>query len=182
MKKVLIGVDGSRGSTAIFSVLGNLVRPPEEVILLHVERLEGDSLMIDMLGDAEMSTLKEALRGTDYKEQLDRKAEKILSYYKKALEDGGLVSIKTMVREGHPSEEILKVAEEEQADLIIMGCSGKKGLYSLLTGRVTRDVERSSRVPVLIAKTEEKKEEAENGAYAGKAETYAGGTAPVSRG
>jgi nucleotide-binding universal stress UspA family protein len=63
-----------------------------------------------------------------------------------------LFSVKTVVREGIPSEEILKVAEEENAELIIMGCNGTKGLQRLVTGCVSKDVERSSKVPVLVAK------------------------------
>ncbi len=110
MKKVLIAVDDTKGSKGVLSVFRNLVRPPEEVVLLHVESLEGKSLMLDMLGEAEMSTLKEMLRGTEHKEALDRKAEKIISFYRRELEDGGLGSVKTLVSEGIPSEEIVKVA------------------------------------------------------------------------
>jgi nucleotide-binding universal stress UspA family protein len=153
MKKVLVAVDGTKGSKSVLSVFRNSVRPPEEVILLHVEELEGRSRMIDMLGEAEMSTLKEALRGTEHKEALDGKAEKILAYYRRELEDGGLVRVKTVVREGHPSDEIMKVAEEEGAELIIMGCRGKKGLLDrLVTGCVSRVVERGAGVPVVMAK------------------------------
>lgn len=152
MKKVLVAVDDTKGSEAVLSVFNNLVRPPEEVILLHVERLEGRSLMIDMLGEAELSTLKEALKGTEYKEKLDRKAEQILNHYRKAMENGGLISVKTMVREGIPSEEIARAAEEENVELVIVGCNGKTGLNRLITGCVSKEVERGSRVPVLVAK------------------------------
>ena len=75
MKKVLIAVDDTKGSKAVLSVFKNLVRPPQDVWLLHVQRLEGKSLMIDMLGEAELSTLRESLKGTEYKEELDRKSE-----------------------------------------------------------------------------------------------------------
>jgi nucleotide-binding universal stress UspA family protein len=152
MKKVLVAVDDTKASESVVSVFDNLVRPPEEVILLHVERLEGRSLMVDMLGEAELSTLKESLKGTEYKEELDRKAEKILNHYKKKFENGGLVSIKTMIREGIPSEEIARVAEEENVELVIIGCNGEKGLNRLITGCLSKDVEKSSRVPVIVAK------------------------------
>jgi len=152
MKKVLVAVDDTKGSKAVLSVFNNLVRPPEEVILLHVEKLLGRTLMIDMLGEAELSTLRESLKGTEYKEELDRKAEKILNYYKKELEDGGLIRIKTLIREGIPVDEILKVAEEEGVELIITGCNEKKGLNRLITGCVSKDVERNATVPVLVAR------------------------------
>lgn len=57
MKKVLIAVDETEGSKSVLSVFHNMVRPPETVVLVHVQRLEGKSMMIDMLGEAEMSTL-----------------------------------------------------------------------------------------------------------------------------
>jgi len=158
MKKVLIAVDDSKASESVVSVFSNLVRPPEEVILLHVERLEGRSMMIDMLGEAELSTLKESLKGTEYKEELDRKAEKILDHYKKKFENQGLIYIRTMVREGIPSEEIAKVAEEENVELVIVGYSGKKGLNRLITGCVSKEVERKSKAPVIVAKEKADKE------------------------
>lgn len=154
MKKVLIAVDDTKGSKAVLSVFQNLVRPPEEVILVHVEKLEGRSLMIDMLGEAELSTLKESLKGTEYKEELDRKAEKVLNYYRKELENGGLIRVKTVIREGVPADEILRVAEEEEVDLIITGSNGKKGMLRLITGCVSKDVEKSSKVPVLVGKSD----------------------------
>jgi nucleotide-binding universal stress UspA family protein len=158
MKKVLVAVDDTKASESVVSVFDNLVRPPEEVILLHVERLEGRSLMIDMLGDAELSTLKESLKGTEHKEELDRKAETILTHYKKKFEHGGLICVKTLVREGIPSEEIAKVAEEENVELVIVGCNGKNGLNRLITGCVSKDVERSSKVPVIVAKNSAEQE------------------------
>jgi len=152
MKKVLIAVDDTRGTTAVLKVFDNLVRPPEEVILLHVQRLEGRSLMIDMLGEAELATLRESLEGTEYKEELDRKAEKILAHYKRELSTRGLFHIRTICRDGIPSEVILKVAEEEAVDFILAGCNGKRGFDRLITGCVSRDLELGASMPVIVAK------------------------------
>lgn len=154
MKKVLIAVDDTKGSKAVLSVFKNLVRPPQEVLLLHVQRLEGKSLMIDMLGDAELSTLRESLKGTEHKEELDRRSEQILNYYKRELEDGGLISIRTMTRDGIAADEILKVAEEERVDLIITGANENKGMMRIIAGCLPSEVERRSKVPVLVGKTE----------------------------
>ncbi len=152
MKKVLVAVDDTRAAESVVSVFDNLVRPPEEVILLHVERLEGRTRMIDMLGEAELSTLREQLRGTEYKEALDRKAESILSHYKRKFDNGGLVKVTTMIREGIPSEEISKVAQDENVELIIVGCDRQEGLNRFIFGCVSEQVERDSGVPVIVAK------------------------------
>jgi nucleotide-binding universal stress UspA family protein len=154
MEKVLIAVDGTKGSKNVLGIFNNLVRPPKEVLLLHVQRLEGRSLMVDTLSDSEISTLKESLEGTEYKEKLDTQAEKILTYYRKKFESAGLVSVRTMKRSGIPADEIFKVAEEEQVDLIVVGDNEKRGLHRLITGSVSRHVERNATVQVLVKKAE----------------------------
>ncbi len=152
MKKVLVAVDSPKVSKGIMSVFSSLVSTPENVVLLHVQQLEGNSMMTAMLGDAEMETLKESMKGTEHKDALDRKAEKVLGFYKNEMEQRGLTGITTLVREGHPSEEILKAAEQEGVDLIIVACSSKSRLQRFVTGCASRDVEKNAKVPVLIAK------------------------------
>jgi len=158
MKKVLVAVDDTKGSKNVLGVFQNLVKPPKEVLILHVQRLEGRSLMIDMLSESELSTLKESLEGTEYKEKLDMHSEKVLNYYRKEFENSGLISVRTIKREGVPSDEILKVAEEEGVDLIVVGGNGKKGLNRLITGCVSKHVERNASVPVIVEKPETKEE------------------------
>lgn len=152
MKRVLIAVDDSRTSREVLSTCASVIREPEEVLLLHVQRLEGRSLMIDMLGDAELSTLKESIRGTEHKKSLDRKAGKVLAWYRKKLEGLMGVPVRTILAEGPPAEEILRVAREEDADLIILGKSGKKNLHRLITGSVAAEVEKRAGIPVMTAR------------------------------
>ena len=172
MKKVLIAVNDTKGSLAVLDVFRNQVRPPEEVILVHVIRPLGKSLMGQMIGENEMSTLKEMLKDTELQEELNDNSEKILSYYTDQLKSDGLFKIKTVVRAGNVHEEILKVAEEEQADMMILGSSGKTGLDRLLTGNVTKDVERRANVPVVIAKVNNIKDKTSVEAEAGLQEAY----------
>src|SRR5512143_1032313 len=151
MKKVLIAVD-EKGSKAVLSTFFNLVNPAAEVVLLNVQRLEGKSLMIDMLGDAEMSNLRDMVKDTEHKNRLDKKADDILAFYRKEISDCCQARIKTVTREGIPADEILKVAEEEDAELIIIGNNRKKGLSRLISGNIGEDVQKSSKVPVLVAR------------------------------
>ena len=152
MKKVLIAVDDTKASKAVLTTFHNSVQHSEVVILMHVERLQGRSLMIDMLGEAEIATLRDSLQGTEHKESLDKKAEKILKYYATELKSSGSSQIKTVIRDGIPAEEILKVANEEGVELIILGYSGRKGLNRLIAGSVAKDVAKNAKMPVLVAK------------------------------
>ncbi len=151
MERVLIAVDETPGSRATIPALQNLIRKPRTVILVTVQRLEGDSLVIDMLGEPEMKTLRESLKDSEHKEALDRKARDILDSYARELWHEG-VTVKKVVRDGPPAEEILKVAREERVDLIITGHSCKNFLTRLIKGSVSREIKKNGLVPFLVAK------------------------------
>lgn len=55
-----------------------------------------------------------------------------------------------LVVSGRPSEEIIKKAEEHQADLIVLGKSSRNVLGSDVSGSTTRRVSRYSSIPVLV--------------------------------
>jgi universal stress protein A len=54
---------------------------------------------------------------------------------------------------GDPPTEILRVAQEIRADIIVMGTHGRTGLARLLMGSVAEQVVRRSRCPVLTVTT-----------------------------
>ena len=56
-----------------------------------------------------------------------------------------------LVRQGHPAEEILKAAEENEAEMIIMGSRGKR-LHNLMMGSISREVANNATMAVLIAR------------------------------
>lgn len=154
MNRILIAVDDTKGSMNAFSACTTFcccIRP-ETIILVYVEKLEGRSLMDDqLLSVSEMQTLKEVLEGTEYQVALDKKANAIVSHYKKALEDKGLTGVRTIIKKGHPAEEILTTATEERADMIIVGARGRRTTH-LFMGSVSREVANSADIPVLIMK------------------------------
>ena len=55
----------------------------------------------------------------------------------------------TLIKEGKPTDVILKTADEEDVDLIIMK-SGKNGLEKLILGNTTERVVRGAKVPVHV--------------------------------
>lgn len=153
MKKILIAVDDTKGSKSAVSMGLKLCKciNPETILLLYVEKFEGRSLIDEMLGDAEMSTLRDVLEGTEYKNKLDEKADMILDAYTKTFEKNGVSGIKPVIKSGHPAEEILKIAKKEGVDMIIIGSRGKRVTHRLM-GSVSREVVNNSEVPVLIVK------------------------------
>jgi nucleotide-binding universal stress UspA family protein len=59
----------------------------------------------------------------------------------------------TFIEEGKPFEVILKVAEEWEADWIVIGTHGRKGLSHLLVGSVAEKVIRHSARPLFVIPT-----------------------------
>lgn len=59
---------------------------------------------------------------------------------------------KTFSRVGVPGEEIVKLADEESVDLIIMGTHGRTGLSHLLLGSTAETVVRLANCPVLTVR------------------------------
>jgi nucleotide-binding universal stress UspA family protein len=154
MKKILIAVDETKGTKELFNTCISMCScaRPETIVLCYVEKLEGKSLLDDtLLSISEMSTLKKALEGTEYQEALDRKARAVLDYYKKELEEKGLTGVKTVIKKGHPAEEILNAAEEEGADMIMIGSRGSRTSH-LFMGSVSREVVNNAKLPVLVVK------------------------------
>jgi nucleotide-binding universal stress UspA family protein len=55
----------------------------------------------------------------------------------------------TLVRAGEPAYEVLRLAEEGQYDLILMGTHGRTGLGRVLIGSVAEKISRLAKQPVL---------------------------------
>ena len=70
----------------------------------------------------------------------------------KEVEDRG-VNVRTFARQGEPADAILDVAEEEGADLIIVGNKGMTGAKRFLLGSVPNKVSHHAPCDVLIVPT-----------------------------
>ena len=66
-------------------------------------------------------------------------------------EASGITSERRIV-EGNPPSEILRIAEDEKIDVIVMGSIGKTGLEKFLMGSVAEKVVHNSKLPVLIVR------------------------------
>ena len=68
------------------------------------------------------------------------------------VEDAG-VEVRTFARQGEPADAILDVAEEEKADLIVVGNKGMTGAKRFLLGSVPNKVSHHAPSSVLIVRT-----------------------------
>jgi len=54
------------------------------------------------------------------------------------------------IRKGKPSEEIVKFANENEAELIVIGTQGRSAFKAALVGSTTRTVVNRAHCPVLV--------------------------------
>lgn len=84
----------------------------------------------------------------DLAARLSDAAQKTLDALVESRRDRG-VPMQAVLRNGVAWEEIAAVAKESQADLIVIGTRGRRGLARALLGSVAESVIRTSDVPVL---------------------------------
>lgn len=85
---------------------------------------------------------------------LDRLSEESASELEAILQDlqHAGVSVEYVAEHGPPERVIARIAEERQADLIVMGTHGRTGLSHMLMGSVAEHVVRTASCPVLTVR------------------------------
>jgi universal stress protein A len=68
-----------------------------------------------------------------------------------------ITDVTTEARTGAPADEVLKFADQQDIDLIVMGTHGRTGLGHLLMGSVAETVVRTAQCPVLTVRSKSAK-------------------------
>jgi nucleotide-binding universal stress UspA family protein len=95
--------------------------------------------------------MMEFYRSDSIKKSLHAEAEKILSEAKTIAAEMG-VTMRTEIREGHASDEIIAAAQKFENDLIAMGTYGWKGVNNAIMGSTTNRVIAHASCPILVVK------------------------------
>ncbi|UCE42093.1 MAG: universal stress protein [Candidatus Aminicenantes bacterium] len=111
-----------------------------ELVALHVVPEISPALY-----DAALVVKEELAKRVDYvKEETQKKFD--------ALKKAKNLEFKALIKEGNAAKRIIETAEEEKADLIVLGRRGLSAIEKLFIGSVANQVLRSSPVPLLLSK------------------------------
>jgi universal stress protein A len=152
LKKILIPVDFSANSEkALDYGLGLARLAKASVILLYVYELpqfsgllpEPSSWLIDY---PEIKKSLDAVIETA-KERLAKMADRVHE---------GEVEVRTQICEGSPYEEIVKVAQAEEVELVVIATHGYTGFTHFLLGSTAEKVVRAAPCPVLVVREKER--------------------------
>ncbi|WP_166179251.1 universal stress protein [Rubrobacter tropicus] len=145
--KILLAVDGSTGSDHAARTATNLSRALDSelrVVLVGARAVDPGTLAaIPLLGGEPGTRAREALE-RDARARLEGAVEKIRA-------SGGEVS-EARVEFGSPDVEIVRLAEELDAGLVVVGSRGLGPLRRAVMGGVSRSVVRHAHCPVLVAR------------------------------
>jgi nucleotide-binding universal stress UspA family protein len=151
-ERVLVPLDGSKVGEAALPVIEQLVNKlpagtKVEVILIGVITLLRHWVVVGE-ASAPVSYTEDELK------IIKDRVENYLGKTGDSLKKRG-VSVKTIVVSGNASDEILKAADQNNADLIAMSTHGRSGLRRLAFGSITDKVMHGSRIPVLMVRAPE---------------------------
>ena len=143
-KLILSPIDFSNHSDDALKVAADLAsRLGSELCLVHV---------VPML--PRLPSVDTIFHEAEYEEALHKDAEQRLAQMAEKLSQSGLVTRSIVGTANDTGMEILRIAEHNNADLIVIATHGMSGWRKLAFGSVTEKVVRMAECPVLVLKAQ----------------------------
>ena len=155
---IVVAVDFSEiGDLALDHALKLADREPRaELHAVHVASAYGPMLRVELGDEARTLPLEQA--SEELRQHVERHVESL-----RALGGGHFQRVVTHIRVGAPPEEVARLAVEVDADMVVMGTHGRRGLRRLLLGSVAEATLRQVHCPVLVVRPKEHDLEREEG-------------------
>jgi len=139
-RSIVVATDGSEPAE-------RAVREAIEIAAREGARLH----VVTAYPDPHMFRERIASGATEVPVKLREVAESVLARAAREAEDAG-VEVETHAREGDPAEAIIELANELQADLIVVGNRGLTGIRRFLLGSVSSKVSEHATSSVMIVR------------------------------
>ena len=135
--KILLPTDGSEFSENEVKRATKLLSGDGEIIILSVaSKIEANTPFHNKKNVSRMNK--------EFKNEAQKNVDRMARKFDKS------VNVRKLVIAGIPSETIVKVADNENVDLIIIAASGKSGLQKFFIGSVAERVLKSTEKDVLF--------------------------------
>jgi nucleotide-binding universal stress UspA family protein len=141
IKRIVVAADGSPASSQGLDQVADLApRVGAKVLVVYVRHLPATALMAPGIAD---STIVQTL--DDQEAGVRQEAVRALG--------GTGVEWEMVVRAGSPGEEIVQVADESGADLVVVGSNRHSSLHNLFLGSTAAYLAAHSQAPVLVMRS-----------------------------
>jgi nucleotide-binding universal stress UspA family protein len=146
IKKILYATDLSKNSAyAFYYAVDMAKRHDAEIIMLHA---------IEPIPASTFATATDKAEHSQHEVSMEVIRNRLRKFCEKVEEKNSIACLtlvtKILVQVGYPPEEILKAADEEGCDLIVLGNHGKGFLRQTFLGSVSGSVLARARKPVFI--------------------------------
>lgn len=149
MIHVLIATDGSKQSLKAARFLGALVNPAtiERITVVAVVRPLAAVPFASDFGEGEQAAARQTGEVVSFRREAKEATERVAAALREAVP-----RVDTVVRAGSPADEIIRTADELEADLIVIGGRGKGTVGAILMGSVAYRVIHNAPCPVLVTR------------------------------
>ena len=153
-EKIVVPLDGTKLSEVSLPYASEMARKFKASLLLIrvvaptavvASGVEGPSAVRLMVETAQLADMKNVEDARTY-------LEGVASELK-----GPALKVETFAALGGPADQVLKLCKDKGASLVVMTTHGRTGIRRAVLGSVADEIVRSSVVPVLVIRPEEKK-------------------------
>ena len=151
MTHVLVATDGSEQSLKAARYLRDLFgTAPEKITVIAVVRPLAAVPFASDFGEEAHAAQQAGLDpgGYSFQEAAREAVERVAA----ELSSGTDAQVETMVRGGTPADQIVRAADELEADLIVIGGRGKGAMEAIVLGSVAYRVLHHAPCPVLVTR------------------------------
>lgn len=144
-RNILIPTDGSEQSQ-------RAVKCAIELAKLHGSRVTGIHVIPDYHLLIAYEGAFDPVTEERIEEEAKARADAYLGFIRKECGEAGIQCATVCETSDHPYDAILRAADSNVCDLIVMTSHGRKGLAAVLLGSETRKVLTHAKVPVLVVR------------------------------
>ncbi len=141
VSRILVAVDGSENADRAFEYAAYIAK-----------RCEADRLFIINVIEGFGRNLGTWEKHDSIVKEMKQNSKDLLEKYKSKAISEAFTSAEIITAAGNPGEEILRVAEKEKMDTIVMGSRGLSTVSKLLLGSVSHNVLHNANCPVTIVR------------------------------
>ncbi len=144
-KTIVVPVDGSEnGKRALQHAISVSERNEAQLIIVHVANI------VSAISNFDQTPISGGYVSEQIAEDMEETGKEILNDIVKDVPAD--LKVKSVFEVGSPGPAVLAVAKKYNADLIVMGSHGRRGLEKLVLGSVTQRVLGVVHIPVLVVR------------------------------
>jgi nucleotide-binding universal stress UspA family protein len=141
ISRILVAVDGSENADRAFEYAAYIAKQCEVERLFIINVIEGYGRNINAWA-----------KHDSFVKDLEHNSKELLEKYKSKAYSQAFTTVEITGTAGNAGEEILRAAEREKIDTIVMGSRGRSTASELLLGSVSHNVLHNARCPVFIVR------------------------------